>query len=96
MDLLPKPVNHTQLLHSIARAVERDSHRRRVEGCIDSLTLRERDVLRLVADGQPTKEIARRFGISPRTVDVHRHHILKKTGAQSLAHLLRVFTQERL
>jgi RNA polymerase sigma factor (sigma-70 family) len=96
LDLLQKPVSHTQLLSGVARGVERDSHRRRVEGCIDSLTIRERDVLRLVAEGQPTKEIARRFGISPRTVDVHRHHILKKTGAQSLAQLLRVFNpQER-
>jgi RNA polymerase sigma factor (sigma-70 family) len=96
LDLLQKPVSHTQLLNGVARGVERDSHRRRVEGCIDSLTIRERDVLRLVAEGQPTKEIARRFGISPRTVDVHRHHILKKTGAQSLAQLLRVFNpQER-
>jgi FixJ family two-component response regulator len=96
LDLLQKPVSHTQLLNGVARGVERDCHRRRVEGCIDSLTIRERDVLRLVAEGQPTKEIARRFGISPRTVDVHRHHILKKTGAQSLAQLLRVFNpQER-
>ncbi len=93
LDLLQKPVSHTQLLNAVARAVERDCHRRSVEGCIDSLTVRERDVLRLVAEGQASKEIARRFGISPRTVDVHRHHILKKTGAQSFGQLLWVFQQ---
>jgi DNA-binding CsgD family transcriptional regulator len=38
---------------------------------------------------RPTKEIARSFGISPRTVDVHRHHILKKMGTTSLVTLMR-------
>jgi two-component system, LuxR family, response regulator FixJ len=95
LDLLQKPVSHTQLLNGVARAVERDCQRRCVEGCIDSLTVRERDVLRLVAEGQPSKEIARQLCISPRTVDVHRHHILKKTGAQSFGQLLWGFQQSR-
>jgi len=90
VDLLQKPVNRARLLQSIARAVDRDCRRRCAESYYEKFTARERDVLKLVAQGQATKEIARRFAISPRTVDVHRHHILKKMEMQSFAQVLRV------
>ena len=44
------------------------------------LTPREQEVLRLVADGQSNKEIARSLGIARSTADLHVHHILQALG----------------
>jgi DNA-binding NarL/FixJ family response regulator len=54
-----------------------------------TLTEREREVLRLVATGCPSKDIAARLRISPRTVDTHRANIRKKLGMHSVADLVR-------
>jgi DNA-binding CsgD family transcriptional regulator len=58
-------------------------------GGLQSLSPREREVLDALIAGETSKEIARRFNISPRTVEVHRAHILKKIGARNTADLLR-------
>ena len=47
------------------------------------ITAREAEVLRLVADGLPNKEIAARLHLSPRTVEKHVESLLRKTGARS-------------
>jgi DNA-binding NarL/FixJ family response regulator len=54
-----------------------------------TLTTREREVLRLVATGHPSKDIAALLRISPRTVDTHRANIRKKLGVHSVADLVR-------
>ncbi len=54
------------------------------------LTAREREVLELVATGEPSKIIARRLGISFRTVELHRAHIIEKLQARSLSDLIRM------
>ena len=56
---------------------------------LERLSLREREVLQAIIAGETSKEIARRFTLSPRTVEVHRAHILKKLGARNTADLLR-------
>ena len=56
---------------------------------LESLSPREREVLQAIIAGETSKEIARRFTLSPRTVEVHRAHILKKVGARNTADLLR-------
>jgi DNA-binding NarL/FixJ family response regulator len=56
---------------------------------IEILSAREREVLDAMIAGETSKEIARRFNLSPRTVEVHRAHILKKLGARNTADLLR-------
>lgn len=53
----------------------------------DPLTNRERQVLRLIAQGAPLKEIAYRLGISFHTVVSHRRNLYLKTGAHSLQQL---------
>ncbi len=50
---------------------------------VAGLTPRERDVLRLVAEGMPNKSIARTLGVSDHTVKFHVNAILSKLGAQS-------------
>ncbi|MET7801297.1 response regulator transcription factor, partial [Streptomyces decoyicus] len=61
------------------------------------LTPRERDVLRLVADGRSNRQIADALFISPKTASVHVSNILAKLGvsgrgeAGAVAHRLRLF-----
>lgn len=52
---------------------------------LDRLSDREREVLRAIAEGSSTKEIAARFGISTRTVETHRASLTRKLGLRSVA-----------
>ena len=64
----------------------------RVQGRLDELTDRERDVMRLVVEGLPNKLIADQLDISVRTVEVHRARVFDKMEVKSaveLANLLR-------
>ncbi|MBZ0165095.1 MAG: helix-turn-helix transcriptional regulator [Notoacmeibacter sp.] len=52
------------------------------------LTSREREILALVGTGKTTKEIARDLGISPKTVEFHRSHLMRKFDAHNMAELV--------
>ena len=58
------------------------------------LSDREAEVLRLIAEGKNTKEIAGELVISKNTVDAHRRHIMDKTGCNSIAGLIRYAIRE--
>ncbi len=92
---IEKPFNRQVLLDRIQQAVERDAEARRhqaecdeLESRLAQLTPREREVMQLVVDGKTTKQIARQLGASDRTIEVHRGHVMKKMGADSLARLV--------
>ncbi len=97
-DFLQKPFRRERLLESVHRAMQmitaRYQHEREEEDFaarLASLTSREREVFDAVAAGQPTKVIAARWGISSRTIDVHRSRIMQKLGIESpmqLAHFI--------
>lgn len=83
-DVLIKPAAPEVLLARIAELVSADvafmaqhEESRRVRNL---LTVREREVLLLLAEGMVNKDIGARLGISYRTVEVHRAHIVQKTG----------------
>jgi len=63
---------------------------------LDQLTDRERDILKFVARGFSTKEIASRLDISPRTVDTHRANLMRKLGLKSVALLTQFALREGL
>ena len=97
VDFLEKPANPDVLLARVRDALAQDLRRRTISAeqaalgaLYDRLTVREREILAQVADGKTSKEIARSLGISPRTVEVHRSHIMGKLGADSLADLIRI------
>lgn len=61
---------------------------------IKSLTVREREVLNLITAGASNKEGGYRLGISMRTFEVHRAHIMAKLGARNAADLVRIALSE--
>jgi DNA-binding NarL/FixJ family response regulator len=56
---------------------------------LEVLTLRQREVLRLVAEGNSTKQVAARLGLSAKTVEAHRGAIMERLGIRDLAGLVR-------
>ncbi len=63
---------------------------------LTELTRRELQVAELIADGATNKEAGRRLGISPRTVELHRAHIMEKLGARNAADLVRIVLSRAL
>jgi DNA-binding NarL/FixJ family response regulator len=55
---------------------------------VDHLPPRQRQVLQMTAEGQSTKQMADTLGISPRTVEFHRHHAMKSLGLHTIAELV--------
>jgi FixJ family two-component response regulator len=97
VEFLTKPVRHQDLLDAIQRAIEHDRARRDEEKVVgglrarfDTLTPREREVMRLVAAGRLNKQIAAEIGLSEATVKVHRGQLMRKLRVQSLAELVRM------
>lgn len=93
-DFLEKPPVAAVLIDRVRSALELEAKRyaakkASLEACahLEELTAREREVLMAVASGQSSKEIARHLGISFRTVEVHRAHIMQKTGARTILQL---------
>jgi len=58
------------------------------------LTNREREILQLIAEGESTKEIAFKIGVSIKTVETHRQQIMKKLNLHSVAELTRYAIRE--
>ena len=65
-------------------------------GGIASLTEREREVLRRIAEGSSSKEIAASLDISTRTVETHRANLMRKLDVRSVAQLVRLAIREGL
>jgi two-component system CheB/CheR fusion protein len=96
-DFIEKPLGESELLASIARALEQSrdatklsSWREAAARHIAGLTSRQKQIMTMVLAGHPSKNIAADLGISQRTVESHRASIMKKTGAKSLPALARL------
>ena len=97
LDFIRKPFREQDLLDRINEALEIDAGKRRqmhdrqqLRDRIASLSDREREVFECVAEGKMNKVIALDLGISERTVEVHRSHVMKKLDARTLAQLVRL------
>lgn len=97
LSFLEKPFEKKALLEaireghsSIREAQAKEVRRVAAEARIYALTNREKDVLVRLAAGLPNKAIAQDLGISPRTVEIHRAHMMETLGARSLSDALKV------
>ena len=73
-----------------ARLLETREQRLQVGDCSTAnLTVRQMEILRLVASGKTTKEIARDLGISPKTVEFHRSQLRERIGVHDVTGLTR-------
>ena len=94
-----KPFREGELIKKVKAAIrqfqqdrEKLEELRNLQLRVDSCTPREQDVMKLMADGLPNKSIAESLGISPRTVEIHRAHVMEKMRADSLPALVKMVT----
>jgi two-component system response regulator FixJ len=102
-DFLTKPFQHGELLTKVKAAVAHYRGERKTLQDVHELnhragtcTPRERDVMELLVEGLPNKKIAEALNISPRTVEIHRAHVMEKMAAESLPDLVRMSALLRL
>jgi len=103
VEFLTKPFRGQDLLDAVQRAIvrDRDTRQERAEmselrKCFDTLSPREREILRMVVTGRLNKQIAAELGISELTVKTHRAHTMEKMRADSLASLVRIADRLRI
>ena len=97
VEFLTKPFRDQDLLDAIQQALERDRKARDQRAAIEelrsrfaSLTPREREVMARVVAGLLNKQIGGELGTSETTVKIHRHQVMEKMGAGSLAELVQM------
>lgn len=98
-DFLTKPFQEGELFDRVCAAMEHYRARRehhlelqQLQARLDACTPRELEVMRLLARGLSNKGIAETLGISPRTVEIHRAHLMERMEADSLPALVRMIT----
>jgi FixJ family two-component response regulator len=101
IDFLSKPFRDQDLLDGIRKALERDAAFRirqaelsEIRGKVARLTTRQRQIMTRVVAGRLNKQTAAELGVTENTVKVHRHRIMERMGATSLADLIHML--ERL
>jgi len=97
IDFIEKPFDDEKLLESVRKALLFGKHTSSSRGemvaaqtLIALLTLREKDVLDQLVTGRSNKIVGHQLGISPRTVETHRAHIMDKMHVRSVADLVRI------
>jgi len=100
LDFIRKPFHEQNLLDRINEALDIEDGKRQAQmdkqqlvERFDSLSQRELEVLELVAQGKMSKVVADDLGISERTVEAHRSHIMHKLGIHTVAQLIRLKIQ---
>ena len=96
-DFIEKPPKESRLIDTIEAAVARNKAMRRdqaevadFKSRLEQLTQREREVIRMVAQGYSNKEVAAEFGISEKTVQVHRGSAYRKLDLHNAAEIARL------
>ena len=96
-DFIEKPYNDQHLLDRVQEAIAHSTHslsvdteKQEARRKIDSLTPREREVMSLVTEGYPNKQIAVKLDLSIKTVETHRANLMSKMQVSSLPALIKL------
>jgi len=102
VEFLAKPFRDQDLLDAIQHALEIDRAARQERSMVaevrrryESLTKREREVMKLVVSGLLNKQIAGELGSSEVTVKMHRGQVMRKMKAQSIVQLVRMAQKDQ-
>jgi two-component system, LuxR family, response regulator FixJ len=100
-DFIEKPLDSQRLVLAVMNALRADAQQRvpaivpvsdaASADRIDTLSDREKEVLKYVLEGKPTREIAVALNVSVKTIEFHRARIREKLGVNSLAELFKMF-----
>jgi FixJ family two-component response regulator len=104
LDFIEKPFRGSDVVARIEAAIDARAQREKGNGGGETqrfyfpgrepLSRREQDVLAQIVAGASNKEAGRKLGISPRTIEVHRAHLMQKIGARNAADLIRIVMSE--
>lgn len=97
VDFIEKPFKFETIIESIRNALRREEQDRgrvvQVASHLERLALlteRERQIYDFMVQGDPNKVIAAKLEISPRTVEIHRAHVMEKLQAKNLSQLVKM------
>lgn len=98
-DFIRKPFDADLLLEKINKALENEKQRcNHIKSYMEDglLTNREHEIMGMLLKARTSKQISHDLGISSRTVEVHRQHILKKFKVKSVMQLLSMYNESRV
>ena len=102
VDFIKKPLRSSALLARIREALELDAQARQAEAeraevtaQLALLTPREREIMELLVTGKASKQIAFDLGVSRKTIDIHRQHIMMKLRVNSVVDLVQMIQISR-
>ncbi len=100
VDFVEKPFDYRRIVELVRECLERQrrdrehaERRRSIAERFAHLTQREREVVERVTAGQLNRVIAEDLGISIKTVEAHRAHVMEKLGAGSVAELVQLIVE---
>ena len=103
VEFLTKPFNNEALLSAIRNAIERsrikldsETEIRTLRTRYSALTMRERQVMTMVASGMLNKQVGDELGITEITVKFHRGNLMRKMNADSFAELVKMAARLRI
>jgi len=97
VDFLAKPFRDQDMIDAVVAALERDAKRIEAEHSLrdlrsswETLTVREREALRLLVRGLMNKQIAAEMGVAEITAKIYRGHAMRKMNARSVVEIVRM------
>jgi len=99
-DFIEKPFDNEDLVARVQAAMKQQEqvriHSSDAKARVAALSAREAQVLQGLTDGKSSKEIARDLGLSPRTIEMHRSHLMERLGVKKSSEAIRIAVRAEL